>query len=462
MMTDRKAQARRSSPVSEVEGPITGGKQGHIFGGFFGDLAEHGYVEEEYFISGTAQNYAAVGDLPENGRWTVRPDKSAPFKTRVIVHRPRDPAKFNGIVVCEWTNVSTGMELSSAVNERFYKSGYVYAAISAQQIGINGFPPDSGQGLTSWDAERYGSLKIPGDSYSYDIFSQVARALSSAKQRQGADPLPGLKVEHLIALGESQSATRLATYINAVHPHAQLFSGFLVVVHVGGATELEDFVFDPSQSLDENNNRRRAQLRDSLIRDDLAVPILVMNSETEVQYFRGPKQADGKWLRVWEFAGAVHGSAADTGYRPDISQRDGVRQMFGASKSRMVRFMPTMEAAAAAMVRWLQGGDPLIRQPRLLTAPDGRTILRDAHENALGGVRLPEVEVPIATFDTSKPPAMGTRIPFPAEKIRGLYPTDAVYLNAITAAAQRAEVQDLILPYRTHEYLEEAKAALLP
>lgn len=122
----------------KIEGPITGGTRGHIHGGFAGDLAEHGYIEEEYFVSGMAQGYKPVGALGDDGRWTVAPDQSAEYKTRVIVHRPRDPAKFNGVIMCEWTNVSTLSDLSNAVNEPFYKSGYVYIAVSAQKAGVEG------------------------------------------------------------------------------------------------------------------------------------------------------------------------------------------------------------------------------------------------------------------------------------------------------------------------------------
>lgn len=441
-----------------IEGPVTGGTRGHIFGGYLGDaLTAHDYVEEEYFVSGVATNYVAEGTLTKDGRWATKPGTRAPYKTRVIVHRPRNPANFNGIVICEWTNVSAGLEISSAVNQPFFKSGFAYAAISAQTVGIEGFPPGSGVGLVDWDKERYGSLRIPGDSYSYDIFTQVARALGNGTGRTGPDPLGGLAVRRRVALGESQSATRLAAYINAAHPHAKMFDGFLVVVHVGGATELEDFVFDPNQSLGDNNNRRRAQLKDSLIRDDLPTPILVLNSETEVAYFRGAKQPDSKWLRVWEVAGSVHASAVDTGYRGDISQRDGIKPMTSLKDAKMVRFMPTIEAAAAGIARWVEGGAPLPRQPRLLVGTDGRTILRDRHGNALGGVRLPEIAVPTAGFDTANPPARGTRTPFSADELARLYPSTESYVNMVTAAAQRCEVQDVILPYRTAEYIEEAK-----
>ena len=64
------------------------------------------------------------------------------------------------------------------------------------------------------DPERYGALVHPGDDFSYDIFRQVGDAV-----RDRADALlGGLVPERVLAIGESQSAFRLSTYVNAVAP----------------------------------------------------------------------------------------------------------------------------------------------------------------------------------------------------------------------------------------------------
>ena len=47
-------------------------------------------------------------------------------------------------------------------------------------VGVNGWPagdPRGNQGMKAWDPSRYRSLVHPGDSYSYDIFSQAGAAL---------------------------------------------------------------------------------------------------------------------------------------------------------------------------------------------------------------------------------------------------------------------------------------------
>src|SRR3546814_18818977 len=65
-----------------VTGPTKGGRHGQPFGGYFGDIAQRGYVEEEYFVSGEAQRYEPVGALTADGKWAFKPAGTAPFKTR--------------------------------------------------------------------------------------------------------------------------------------------------------------------------------------------------------------------------------------------------------------------------------------------------------------------------------------------------------------------------------------------
>ena len=107
------------------------------------------------------------------------------------------------------------------MQEEIVREGYAWIGVGAQSVGINA----PATGLKAWDAVRYASLAHPGDAYSYDIFSQAARAI---RQPRGEDPLRGLRIRHVLATGRSQSAFRLVTYINAIHPAARLFDGYFV------------------------------------------------------------------------------------------------------------------------------------------------------------------------------------------------------------------------------------------
>src|SRR3546814_14228928 len=107
--------------------------------------------------------------------------------------------------------------------------------------------------------------------------------------------------------------------------------------------------------------------------------------------FRVPPHPDAANLLRWEVAGAVHGSACDTGYRPSVAERDGIRDPVGGADARMVRFMPTMAAAGLALARWREGGAPPARHPRLLPGTGPGDLVVDVQGNAPGRLRLPHV-----------------------------------------------------------------------
>ena len=99
------------------------------------DLTGHGYVEEEFFIEGTANRYTtpelATGSVVDGGH---------PYKTRLVVRRPVSPDRFNGTVVVEWNNVTGGRDLDIdwfQAGAYFVRNGYVWIGVSAQHVGVS-------------------------------------------------------------------------------------------------------------------------------------------------------------------------------------------------------------------------------------------------------------------------------------------------------------------------------------
>src|SRR5262245_22348768 len=223
-------------PVPTLRGPITPAGGVFITPPGTVDLAGSGYLEEEYFMSGTARAYVASGPLLDDGKWTAARDgDSADYVTRILVRRPVTPRKFNGTVIVEWLNVSGGLDAApdyTFVQTLLRRDSYAWVGVSAQFVGVAGVGGPLGLNLSlkSVNPVRYGPLVHPGDSFSYDIFSQTAEAL---RHPNGVSALGDLKPRRLIAVGESQSAGRLVPYINAVHQTAQEYDGFLV--HSRGA-----------------------------------------------------------------------------------------------------------------------------------------------------------------------------------------------------------------------------------
>lgn len=107
------AEVTRGEQVAspQVTGPITGGERGLPFNPMPARLAEeYGYVEEEFFLSGDATAYESEGDWDDDGEWAAIPTETAPYQTRILVRRPADPDAFNGTVVVELLNVTSGMD----------------------------------------------------------------------------------------------------------------------------------------------------------------------------------------------------------------------------------------------------------------------------------------------------------------------------------------------------------------
>jgi hypothetical protein len=139
------------------------------------------------------------------------------------------------------------------------QEGFAWVGVSAQAVGVNA--------AKSTDPSEYSSLSHPGDSFSYDIFSQAGQAV----RNDSAQILGGLTPQKMIAAGESQSAGRLMTYIDAVQPIAHAYDGFLVHSQFGTGSALSQA---PQASFPAPTP--------TTIRSDLGVPVLEFETETDV------------------------------------------------------------------------------------------------------------------------------------------------------------------------------------
>ncbi|MGW0663624.1 alpha/beta hydrolase domain-containing protein [Streptodolium elevatio] len=440
------AHADPAGPVPAVEGPVTGPGSPWTAVTDSGELAARGYGEREYFLSGQATSYRRVGTWDASGRWAAEPDTAAAYKTRVLVRTPNDAARFNGTVVVEWFNVSAGFETApdyQFMREEMLRRGYAWVGVSAQAAGIDAPPGPFGLGgLKSYSPARYGSLSHPGDAYSYDIFTQVAAALRVTGQ---GDLLGGLGGERvLLANGESQSAFRLTTYVNAVQPLTGAYDGFLIHSRFASAAPLEGGLQEPAVPV-------------AFIRPDAGVPVLVTESETDVPLHLAARQDDSDAYRLWEMPGTSHADAftGATAIGCDKPVNSGPQTYM-------------MRAALRGLTTWAGGAAPPPAMPRIEVDGAG-AIVRDAHGNALGGIRTPQLDVPIAALrgDGNSGPnqfcqLVGTTVPFEAAMLRALYPDHAAYVAAFDAAARRAATAGGILSDDLPALHEEADAAPVP
>jgi hypothetical protein len=447
-----------------LTGPVTGGSKGWPFGRPNVDLSAYGYREDEFFLAGVAHRYLPRPgtELGRDGHWQVAPVETSPYKTRLVVYRPADARAFNGTVLVSWNNVSAGFDGYTVDSPEILESGYAYVAVTVQRAGVDGMG-EHPMGLTAWDPERYGSLSISSDDYSFDIFTQAARAVA-ADRSHSSDPLDGLDVKHLVGTGGSQSAGRLATYINAVEPLEGIFDAFFPFLYFGGGAPLEvgEYVFNPAAA----GARRGLPSVACLLRDDLDARVMVVNSEVEAIACYGVRQPDTDRFRYWEVAGTAHISAQSMRARADAMRRDvGDAARMNVTGVNEVPINPVVQAAHRQLQSWLETGAPPPVQPRIEFAGDPPDVVRDEQGIARGGIRLPQVEVPIATNSAVSTPGSGmgflggSCVLFPPEKIRSLYGNVETYLARFEQAARAAEKSGVLLSRDVEPIVAEARAA---
>ena len=446
------ASAQAQVPDATIVGPLHAMPPGDpsrnaIYNASAIPLDAAGYIEEEYVIEGTANRYATseleTGTIIDGGH---------PYRTRFIVRRP--PAEhFNGVVMVEWLNVTGGPDKDIdwwLSGPHFVREGYAFIAVSAQQSGIDT--------LKEWSPERYGALdvshngQVERDGLSYDIFSAVAKAVVRTGDNPPAgqlDILGGLRAQTLIATGHSQSAGRLATYFNNVHPLDPVFDGGMV--HGGGGR----------------------------LRDDQDVRLFKVMAETDMQRRAATPQPDTSYFRQWEVAGTAH---ADYDFEIEYARMrrlaDGQPLDSAAPRNpgcalpthSRVPFRDVLNAAYDHLVRWVEDGTeppiaPRLRVARLLPELE---LARDGDGNALGGIRLAAHAVPTARNTGMNRPAeggsrfcglYGSHEPFDAATLQQRYPTRAHYVDAVREVVGQNLAAGYILPFAAARTIRAAAAA---
>jgi hypothetical protein len=446
------ASVNRSAAAPEIATPtvsavVTGGTHGQPFGGLSGTDLPAGYIEEERFISGSATSFTKSGEWGIDGRWALTPAGTAPFKVRMLVRRPKDAARFNGVVVVEWLNVTAQLEGAAdymQMQEEIVRDGYAWVGVGAQAVGVNA----PGTGLKAWDAARYGSLTHPGDAYSYDIYSQAAQAVRHPK---GEDPLGGLRVRQLLSTGRSQSAFRLVTYVNAFHPMTHAFDGYFV--HSRGAN---------AAGLNADALGRDADTpipSGAHIRTDIDVPIFDLQTEGDMAALRAhlTHQDPNAHYRRWEIAGGAHAETPRwvVEVPPALDMGQGCKEAVNSAPHHAI-----VKSGLRALTRWVRDGVTPPQSPAIEIGDPAAAdpIVRDKFGNAKGGIRLPEVEAPTATVDgrrndvaNAAPGAQnfcflfGHTIAFDAATLKSLYPTHQAFVDQFTKAVDALEKAGYLL-----------------
>jgi hypothetical protein len=372
-------------------------------------LSDYDYVQHEFFFSGMSPQYTS----------------------RMVVRRPKDPTKFSGTVFVEWYNVSGGIDFAvlwANSREYFMREGHVFIGVSAQAAGANA--------LKDYDATRYASISHPGDSAAPAIFSQAAVAIRTQSEALLGPCMP---VRTLLALGQSQSASQLAGYVDNTHPSDKAYDGYLI--HSGREPRT----------------------------NDPGVPVFVVFTMSE----GNGMLSDGPNMVEWMVAGATHNDKRVTTRGAELGAATGA----GETKClNPLNEFPSYRAYSAVLdqlTHWVRDKKrPPAGKP---FETSGGQLALDAQKNVRGGVRLPDIDVPIATYGLDNGPADpldvigylacglgGTTIPLAAADLLKLYPTHEDYVTKHKAAAEAAVASGYLLRADADESIKQAEAAAIP
>ena len=426
--------AYENVPTPTVEGPIPVTETSHPFLATDIPLASYGYSEEEYFISGTGSTYNTSGAINVTGTklTTGGPNGNGtyPFKTRIVVRRPTNPANFNGKVIVEWNNVTAGYDLEANwFGDPYYliKHGYAYVTVSAQNVGVNYLK-------TKFNAERYGSLEVgpSGDALSFDVFGAAVKAVRGLGV--GPEPLGNLtpSISKVTASGESQSCGRLVTYFNKIAPIQQIVDDYLMTVCT---TEIR-------------SDRPEKALR----------IITEFENKEEQKEAEAPTNPS---LRHWEAAGGSHVPfLAVANWTVPVDRDTGVQTAICTNPPlSRVSWPYLVNVGIKELNEWQEGGSPPPLAPRgEYESP--KVLKRDSLGIAKGGIRLPEMAVPTGVNrgdNTAAPPPnpgnasafctlLGQYKPFSEETLQSLYTDYGDYVDKVKADSEKLLGEGFLLP----------------
>jgi hypothetical protein len=454
--------------------PAEGG-HGVAIGGMGFDVGQFGYREREFYFGGTARSYPPMNLPPQ------------PYRSRMIVWTPKNPARFNGTTVVEWAEVSDFGRFELTVELNYQASmlmahGYAFALVSAEQRGVCQMDVAGclSSSLVGADPARYGSLHHPGDAYSFDIFSQAMQAL---KHPTGVAPLGKLKTNFVIAEGFQRSVDKYFP-LGAPKPKP-------------GTPPSPFGVYGPINDYIANGADRDARVADAFLVDAAApanppkrsrVPTLYHLDESAI---RREPVADARNRVTWEVTGASHSDRwagkhihlpSPDPPKPKLSRSEEIAlsdefDNFGqvsdptstvcAPGPRAGNQFPrrfTLNAAVASLRRWLVRGERAPAAPRIQRVEQAPTnaaekLKRDRDGNALGGLRLPFIQVPVAAYDGEACIEAGTSTPFTAKRLEELYPSHEAYVRKLRAATNRAVRSRYLLCEDAETIMSKASAA---
>jgi hypothetical protein len=494
-----------AAPIPAVAGPIPVTADSYPFGSASRtnapqDLSGVGYVEEEYLVVG----FANVYDFDVDGKVAVK-TANAQYGTRLLIRRPVSPKKFSGTVVVELLNPTALYDLDfqwQFSRDYFIEHGDAWVGITNKPIAA--------KALKTFDPKRYAAVSwanpLPADQTCpnpvsllpdstpatengliWDIVSQVGVLLKSGVAQ---NPLKRFPAKRLFLTGYSQTGGYLVTYVNFIRPLLGALAGDKKPIYDGYLIGDGDGILIPlcqcSAPLKPGDERFIIKPRQE--------PVISVVSQvlwTGAGADRTDSDSPKDRYRRYEIAGASHINQRALGLwpKPEDVVKAGITApppnckefaTYGMTDFPLEYFM---NAAFANLDAWVKSNIAPPKVARIKVSPvhgglkppwppTPPSLELDKYGNAIGGVRSPHLDVPIATyyvFSTPADPAsglfcslVGYKIPFKKDVISELYPTHDSYVKKVSSRVDALAKARLITKSDGQKIKNESVRAAVP
>ena len=357
----------------------------------------------------------------------------------------------------------------AGAKEYLLRNGYTHMAIqhSKTVTDFMGEVPPEGRDRRYL---CYGRIERATDGYA--IVRDAARWLRSTAALTGDAP-PVQPHDHVIAYGLSGSGYFLRSYLTRGENSGREIDGFFV--HAAGSMNLDlidDTADCPDGAMCVGSPRFFHWVLSEGPPPTSGAKVLAVDSQSDLEFNAGALARqdddafDSDYVR-WEVAGAPHVPV----FALDMTA-------LGAEHQNTMDWSPIWRSGFEHLNRWVRGGTPPPSAPfvegQIVATENGPAwnSKLDEDGNALGGIRLPEIEAPLGVytgFDFSwLDPAVaenhpyaivfaygGRFDPFSGQELAQRYPTEAAYRDVFVAAAQTAFDEGYILEEDLRRYADQ-------
>ena len=344
------------------------------------DLSRFGYVEEEYFISGTAKVY---------GSGAVAAGSAQSYVTRIIMRRPLDVYKFSGSVHMEpFADDTEQASTWTRAWSYFVEHGDVWIGVSVSKANIETMHK-------TYNAGRYGALSVPDDTMRWGILAQVAWLMRSPE-----GPLADLHYHDQAAIIPGLLRVYLSGWAH---------TGCVVAEFINGGHHQNNRRPNGRPVIDGYLSGSCPQVTPLSVPADAAVMQIMSESEYEGSaraVTQAARQPDGsipleRRYRWYDVAGSSRAGYQDQPRLSLVAFQMGRMDQVSLNCTNPVSESTSMNEVARVSLRnldeWIRIGYHPPEGTAFELNEDG-TIKRDGDGNAIGGFRSRRTEVPTSTF----------------------------------------------------------------